>query len=75
MIVTKKMWEEYKTEYEKEAAIIYNSIEEAAKDLIGRTGYGWNEEKAKNHILDDTNCDWKVMPDGRVFCCYFKAGE
>lgn len=73
MIVTKKMWEEYKAEYEKETTIIYSSIEEAAEDLINRTGYDWSKEETKNHILDDTNCDWKVMPDGRVFCSYFKA--
>nr|DAW41383.1 MAG TPA: hypothetical protein [Bacteriophage sp.] len=73
MIVTKKMWEEYRAEYEKEATIIYSSVEEAAKDLIDRTGYDWDEEETADRILDDTNCDWKVMPDGRVFCSYFKA--
>lgn len=75
MIVTEKMWKEYKSDYEEEADITYDNIEEAASDLINRTRYGWSNEEAKDHILDDTNCDYKVMPDGKVFCSYFKAGE
>lgn len=75
MIVTEKMWKEYKSDYEKEATIIYDNIEEAAIDFKTRIGYGCSAEEAKDRILNDTNCDWKVMPDGKVFCSYFKAEE
>ena len=74
MIITNKMWEEYRVEYEKEAIVIYENLEDAVKDFRGRTGDTRRSlEQIETLILDDTNCDWKAMPDGRVFCSYIKA--
>ena len=73
MIVSKKMYAEFYKEYEKEAVKIYKNMQEAIDDFENISGnYAKTEKQIEDTIKDDTNCDWKVMPDGRVFCSYQK---
>lgn len=74
MIVSDSMFKEYKTEYENEAIKIYRNIEDAINDFEITSGCtNLSPKEIECRILDDTNCDWKVMPDGRIFCSYIKA--
>lgn len=69
MIVTKEMYKNYKEDYEKEATKIYENMDDAIKDYPFLTGVnGLSSDEIKAGIMNDTNCDHKLMPDGRVFC-------
>ena len=71
MIVSKTMYAEFYKKYEKEAVKIYKNMQEAIDDFRNVSGnYKKSEKQIENAIKDDTNCDWKFMPDGRVFCSY-----
>ena len=73
MIVTQKMYAKFSEEYKKEAVKIYKNMQEAIDDFEKNSGnYGKTKDQIENTIKDDTNCDWKLMPDGRVFCSYKK---
>ena len=73
MIVNKKMYAEFSEEYEKEAIKIYENMKSAIDDFRNISGnYAKTEKQIEDTIKDGTNCDWKVMPDGRVFCSYQK---
>lgn len=74
MIVSEKMWKEYEKDYEKEAVEVYEDIEAASKDIVKyfkeKRNKTVTEEWAKEAIIRNSNCDWKLITDGRVFRSY-----
>ena len=73
MIVSNKMYAKFYKEYEKEAVKIYKNMQEAIDDFRNVSGNcAKTEKQIEDTIKDDTICDWKLVPDGRVFCSYKK---
>jgi len=65
MICTKKHFEEYKDVFEKDAVQVFNSLEEASEEFSKRVEV--SKETAKERIENNTNADWIVSPDNKVY--------
>ena len=71
MIVSQKMYAEFSKKYEEETVKIFENMQCAIDDFRNIPGnYVKTNNQIEDAIKDDTNCDWLVMPDGRVFRRY-----
>ncbi|MCJ7840493.1 hypothetical protein MUB24_06075 [Lederbergia sp. NSJ-179] len=68
MISTKKHFEEFKNEFEEKAVKTFNGLEDAANYFAKE--YNVSIKEAKNRIENDTNADWIVCPNGKVYVMY-----
>ena len=65
MIASKKHFEEFKKEFEEKAVKIFDSLEDAAEAFANAVNVSTDE--AKLRIENNTNGDWMVCPNGKVY--------
>ena len=68
MIATKKHFNEYKDTFKKDATKIYNNLDEAAEEFAEKVNV--SKEVAKDRIENNSNADWVIAPNGKVYMFY-----
>ncbi len=68
MIVSKKHYEEYKKTFEEESAITFDGIDAAVERFSNE--YNVSKDEARERIENNTNADWIVSPDNKVYVMY-----
>ncbi|MGE6261356.1 hypothetical protein ACQKCU_26425 [Heyndrickxia sporothermodurans] len=65
MISTKKHFEEYKGFFEENAVKTFDGLEDAANHFA--KDHNVSTDVARERIKNNTNADWIVCPDGKVY--------